>query len=354
MKCPKCGTELPKGASQCSNCGQKFVTGKYCPRCRAVIPSNAAVCPQCKKNISAAPEKKPITKRWWFWTAAAVLVIGIIGNIGNAINPDKASPTSSAASSEAPVTNPFLLPDVEVNDVMNGLRTEKIGEWACIHMKKADAKAASEEEFAQFAAKNVSGNGYNWWSVIFEDGTGICFTGSYTYVSTYGKLDEEGCIVEALGDISLNSDTSHTSYTQRAEKTTPTPTATPVPAPKGASSPTEEPAQEIVITPAPEKSSPPSSSSSNTLPGTDTTGNGGTGAALPGGQQGNGTNFDTYDNPDQQQTSANYVLNTSTMKFHYPSCNSVKKIAPQNYGEFTGTREEAIAAGYSSCGKCNP
>ncbi len=64
--------------------------------------------------------------------------------------------------------------------------------------------------------------------------------------------------------------------------------------------------------------------------------------------------FNTYNNPEQQQTTSNYVLNTNTKKFHYPHCNDVKRIAPHNYSEFNGTREEAIAQGYSSCGHCNP
>ena len=49
-----------------------------------------------------------------------------------------------------------------------------------------------------------------------------------------------------------------------------------------------------------------------------------------------------------------YVLNTNTHKFHYPSCEDVGKIAPQNYADFSGTRDEAIAQGYSPCGHCRP
>lgn len=69
---------------------------------------------------------------------------------------------------------------------------------------------------------------------------------------------------------------------------------------------------------------------------------------------GDGGNFNTYDNAQQQDTSASYVLNTSTMKFHRPSCSSVKKIAPQNYSTSNNSREELISQGYSPCGKCNP
>ncbi len=49
-----------------------------------------------------------------------------------------------------------------------------------------------------------------------------------------------------------------------------------------------------------------------------------------------------------------YVFNTKSMKFHYPSCLSVPDIAEYNRYAFTGTREEAIKAGYQPCKRCNP
>lgn len=69
---------------------------------------------------------------------------------------------------------------------------------------------------------------------------------------------------------------------------------------------------------------------------------------------GHNSNFNTYDNPEQQQTSAQYVLNNNTMKFHKPSCKSVKKIAPHNYGTSNESRDSLIAQGYSPCGNCHP
>lgn len=69
---------------------------------------------------------------------------------------------------------------------------------------------------------------------------------------------------------------------------------------------------------------------------------------------GQNSNFNTYDNPEQQQTSAQYVLNNNTMKFHKPSCRSVKKIAPHNYGTSSESRDTLIAKGYSPCGNCHP
>ena len=45
-----------------------------------------------------------------------------------------------------------------------------------------------------------------------------------------------------------------------------------------------------------------------------------------------------------------YVLNTNTMKFHYPSCSSVAQMAEHNKESVTCSREELIERGYSPCG----
>lgn len=67
---------------------------------------------------------------------------------------------------------------------------------------------------------------------------------------------------------------------------------------------------------------------------------------------GGANNFNTYSNPGQQITDAEYVLNTSSLKVHYPECSAVEKIAPGNYQEFYGTLEEALEQGCSRCGIC--
>ena len=49
-----------------------------------------------------------------------------------------------------------------------------------------------------------------------------------------------------------------------------------------------------------------------------------------------------------------YVLNTNTKKFHYPSCKSVNQMKKKNRKDFTGTRTEVIEMGYVPCKNCNP
>lgn len=49
-----------------------------------------------------------------------------------------------------------------------------------------------------------------------------------------------------------------------------------------------------------------------------------------------------------------YVLNTNTGKFHYPGCSSVLAMKDSNKQLFYGARDEAVAAGYEPCKRCNP
>jgi hypothetical protein len=60
------------------------------------------------------------------------------------------------------------------------------------------------------------------------------------------------------------------------------------------------------------------------------------------------------DPPPEQPTGTEYVLNTSSKKFHYPSCSSVKRMSDKNKAYHTGTRDEVIAMGYDPCGTCHP
>ena len=54
------------------------------------------------------------------------------------------------------------------------------------------------------------------------------------------------------------------------------------------------------------------------------------------------------------ETTATYILNTSSKKFHKPSCSSVNKIGVANKKSFTGKRSDLISQGYSPCGTCKP
>ena len=51
---------------------------------------------------------------------------------------------------------------------------------------------------------------------------------------------------------------------------------------------------------------------------------------------------------------SNFVLNTNSKKFHYPSCSSVDQMSSKNRKDVTLTRDEVVAMGYEPCGRCLP
>lgn len=55
-----------------------------------------------------------------------------------------------------------------------------------------------------------------------------------------------------------------------------------------------------------------------------------------------------------QASGTTYILNTNTMKFHYPSCSSVDQMSESNKQEYTGSRDDLISQGYDPCKRCNP
>lgn len=60
------------------------------------------------------------------------------------------------------------------------------------------------------------------------------------------------------------------------------------------------------------------------------------------------------DEGTQTPSVTDYVLNTNTHKFHYPSCSSVGKMSEKNKKYITATRDEVIAMGYYPCENCKP
>lgn len=104
--------------------------------------------------------------------------------------------------------------DLTIKDVKNGTGDSVIGQRAYIRITKDQLKEITAENFVEFANQRVKDSGYNWVTVICDDGTGLCFAGSDILVVEYGKLDDLGRIEESHGTIMLESDGSY-SYTQK-------------------------------------------------------------------------------------------------------------------------------------------
>ena len=66
------------------------------------------------------------------------------------------------------------------------------------------------------------------------------------------------------------------------------------------------------------------------------------------------TSAPTTSTPSTNPTSATYILNTNSKKFHRPTCTSVKKMKESNKRTYTGSRASIISQGYQPCKNCNP
>ncbi len=51
---------------------------------------------------------------------------------------------------------------------------------------------------------------------------------------------------------------------------------------------------------------------------------------------------------------ASYILNTKSKKFHKTDCKGAQDIAESNRATLAGSREDAVALGYSPCNTCDP
>ncbi len=74
------------------------------------------------------------------------------------------------------------------------------------------------------------------------------------------------------------------------------------------------------------------------------------GTAIPD----NSTETENGGETDGTESTATYVINTSTGKFHTPDCHYATSMKEENRLEFTGERDELIEKNYSPCSTCKP
>lgn len=191
----------------------------------------------------ANPEGQKLTQKTWFiilwlivffpvglffmwrsgWNKFVKIIVSVIFGIaliGSILSPSKSPDTvaattapevtTAAASEEAKDnTNPIMKHNINVADVKNGTGTEVIGKWASIEISKQELQESGKENFVSFVKSKVDGSGYNWFTLIFGDGTGLQFNESVISVGTYGEIDEDGCVTKSIGTILLKSDNSY-------------------------------------------------------------------------------------------------------------------------------------------------
>lgn len=101
--------------------------------------------------------------------------------------------------------NILLDAEFKTAPVKNGAGND-IGTYGYIEISKDELKGIANDEFVAFTEQRVRDSGYNWVSIICDDETGICFTGSMVEIPTYGEIDNVGSVTKTIGNLVLKSD----------------------------------------------------------------------------------------------------------------------------------------------------
>lgn len=102
--------------------------------------------------------------------------------------------------------------ELTVKDVLSG-SGDVLGQYAYIRITADQLEEMTPDNLKEFADSVVDGSGYNWVSIVTTSGTGICFSGSDISSAMYGKLDEDGSVLEASGFWTRDADGNY-SYSE--------------------------------------------------------------------------------------------------------------------------------------------
>lgn len=272
-----------------------------CKACGAEIRTGAKFCQYCGAKI-----EKPIYKKWWFW----LIVVAVIGSIGKSGDDTSAESTHEVPTEVATVTteNTTVKETISATDAVSAWK-EKINSFMVDEFDYYDIIADESGATISIATNGFAevmetakaygyDENYESWSNVRTSIIDMCNVFS-DYAVTFG-LDNYPITVAVLDDrnhdiVMLNIKSGEISYDYMAEATT------------AATQATTEAAIETT---------------------------------------------EATENNDEFTT--DYVLNTNSRKFHYPSCSSAKQTKDSNKAYFTGTRDEVIKKGYSPCGRCCP
>lgn len=166
-------------------------------------------------------------------------------NVASALEPDpsqvtKPSQTQTTTSTLSP-TNPWLQAEVRSAPTNDGTR-------AYILINTVDVESLPDEDYMEFCDIRVTEarkEGFKYFTVYYQDGTGLVFPGCLTEVADFGELNDDGKIETWYGSLVYRNGI----LTTEAPKPSPTPTPTPTPSLSPSPSPSPTPAQTSIPSP---------------------------------------------------------------------------------------------------------
>lgn len=136
----------------------------------------------------------------------AILTLSLYGCGANEQSDSSTQQQTDSIGQTEDTSNPLMKAEFSTADVKSGLGDNAVGKRGFIKISKSDLNTITAEQFNEFVKEIVENSELNWVSIICDDGTGLCFTGSNTLVIDYGDLDQDGAVTKSLGTIMLTED----------------------------------------------------------------------------------------------------------------------------------------------------
>ena len=124
--------------------------------------------------------KKTIYKKWWFWVIIVVVLSAIFGNMGSK---DESKPEQVES---------HIYDNAQIKDVMNGSRTEKIGEYSIIEIS---SDKVTDEALTDWYFNYVEKNDFNWCMILYtdkDDNSGVYAIDTMIQKDLFFEQDEHG------------------------------------------------------------------------------------------------------------------------------------------------------------------
>lgn len=107
-----------------------------------------------KEKQAKSSIKKPVYKKWWFWAIIIVVLFAIFGNEG------------STSKNKPEQIESHIYDKAKVKDLMNGTRTEKIGEYSIIEISSEEV---TDEALEDWYFNYVKKHDFNWCMILYTD-----------------------------------------------------------------------------------------------------------------------------------------------------------------------------------------
>ena len=143
-------------------------------------------------------------KKKWLLTACVILVCAFLVGCGSS-GKKEGSGTSTKDESTSSSATGHIYDDAEIMDVMNGVRTEKLGEYSIIHI---DSSKLTDDVLADWYFNYVEKNDFNWCMILYTDKDDN--SGAY---AIKGVVTKDTCFDEdEYGDYSVGSSSDEITY----------------------------------------------------------------------------------------------------------------------------------------------